>query len=71
MTLTITKSNKEYDNQEDINSNNNKVYQINQQLKGGMGIKTLNPKELYAKVNTHSQKKVSYMAITFSSYIYI
>jgi hypothetical protein len=32
---------------------------------------TTKPKELPAGVNTHSQKKVSYIAIAFSSYMHM
>jgi hypothetical protein len=55
----ITKGNKNYNNQDDINSDNSGVYHINQ-LKGGMETEAAKPKE-----------KVSYTAVTCSSYAYI
>ena len=71
MTPTIAKSDEEYDDQEDINSDDNGVYQINQQLEGGMETEAPNPEELYAGVNTCGRKKVSHMAIAFLSYMHM
>ena len=44
---------------QDVDSNNRGVYQINQQLEGGVETETADP------------KKVSYTAVAFSSYAYI
>ena len=70
---TITKSNDEdYNNQDDVNSDNNRVYQINQQLKGGVETEAAKPEELPIRVTTRSQKKkVSHIAIAFSSCVQI
>ena len=47
------------DNQDNVDSDNSGVYQINQQLKGGVETETAKP------------KKVSYTAVTFLSYAHI
>ena len=51
----IIKGNKDYNDQEDINTNNNRVHQIKQQLEGGVETEAARP-------------KVSYMAVACSSY---
>ena len=55
MIPTIAKGNKDYNNQEDVNTNDNRVHQIEQQLKGGIETEAARP-------------KVSYTAVTCSSY---
>ena len=57
--LTIAKGDKSHNNQDNVNSDDSSVYQINQQLKGGV------------ETEAAKLKKVSYTAVTCSSYAYI
>ena len=60
MILTIAKGDKGYNNQNNFNFNDNGIHQIDQQLEEGVEIKAAKLKE-----------KVFYIAVTYSSYVYI
>ena len=59
MIPTIAKGDEGHKDQDDVDSDDRGVYQIDQKLEGGVEIETADP------------KKVSYTAVAFSSYAHI
>ena len=59
MIPTIAKGDEGHKDQDDVDSNNRRVYRIDQQLEGGVETEAADP------------KKVSYTAVAFSSYAHI
>ena len=52
MPIIADSKDKDCDNQDNVNSNDNKVYQTNQQFKGGVETEPAEPEELPVRVNT-------------------
>ena len=51
--LIAKSDNKDYNNQDNIDLDDNGVYQINQQLKGGVETEAFKLEEFPVRVNTH------------------